>query len=150
MLSIADKHYFPPLNVMVWWYCKVHTKSLHPNWCIKVVSSPARLPCWWIILFFLSSDMIVSVGHVYIKIFTFLKKLWDPFLWMGFNCLKTTKLLQKKKFTFYHSVPRTSLHSFSWPRKDERVSWPQSHSAVLNLGPLNWESRTLTTRALLV
>ena len=107
----------PPMNVMVGWYCKVHTKSHHPNWCIKVVRSPAR--------------------H------------WDPFLWIGFNCLKTTKPLQKK-FTFYHSIPRTSWYSFSWPRKDERVSWPWSHSAVLNLGLLNWESRTLTTWALLV
>ena len=35
------------------------------------------------------------------------------------------------------------------PRKDERLSWHWSHPAVLNMGPLNWESSALTTRPLL-
>ena len=149
MLSIADKHYFPPLNVMVWWYCKVHTKSLHPNWCIKVVSSPARLPCWWIILFFLSSDMIVSVGHVYIKIFTFLKKLWDPFLWMGLTASRLQSYYKKKSLLF--TTPSPGLLCTHLVGLGRMKGWVDlSHSAVLNLGPLNWESRTLTTRALLV
>ena len=30
------------------------------------------------------------------------KKLYGPFLWMGFNCLKATA-------TFYHSVPQKFL-----------------------------------------
>ena len=91
MLSIADKHHFR-INIMVWWYCKENAKSHNPIWCIKVINSPGRPPCWWILLIFLSSDMIVSVGLFWFKVFTFLKKLYDPFLWMGFNCLKTAKL----------------------------------------------------------
>ena len=62
MLSIADKHHFS--HIMVLWYCKVHIKSHHPNWYIKIVNSSAILSCWWIILIFLSSDMTGSVGHV--------------------------------------------------------------------------------------
>ena len=33
--------------------------------------------------------------------------------------------------------------------KDWRLSLPCSHPVVLNMGPLNWESSTLTTRPLL-
>ena len=35
------------------------------------------------------------------------------------------------------------------PRKDERLSRPWSHPVVLNTGPLDWQSSTLTTRPLL-
>ena len=35
------------------------------------------------------------------------------------------------------------------PREDERLSRPWSHPAVLNTGPLDWESSALTTRPLL-
>ena len=48
------------------------------------------------------------------------KKLYDPFLWMGFNCLKATATL-RRQFTFYHSVPRKSWYSFYWPWKDKRL-----------------------------
>ena len=34
-------------------------------------------------------------------------------------------------------------------RKDERLSRPWNHPVVLNMGPLDWESNTLTTRPLL-
>ena len=44
---------------------------------------------------------------------------------------------------------RKSSYSFDWPWKDERLSWPCSNSVVLNQGPLDWESSTLTTRSLL-
>ena len=53
-----------PVNIMVWWYCKENAKSRHPNWCITVINSTARLPCLWIIVVVLLSDMIVSVSHV--------------------------------------------------------------------------------------
>ena len=36
------------------------------------------------------------------------------------------------------------------PRKDERLSRPWSHPAVLNTGPMDWESSALTTRPLYV
>ena len=87
----------------------------------------------------------VSLNEVEIKNFL---KLYDPFLWMGFNCLKATFTL-RRQFTFYHSVPRNSWYSFYWPRKDERLSRPWNHPVVLNTGPLDWESSTLTTRPLL-
>ena len=35
------------------------------------------------------------------------------------------------------------------PRKDERLSWPWNHAVVLNMGPRDWESSTLTIRPLL-
>ena len=134
------------MSIMVWGYCKVHTKSHYPNWCIKVVNSPARLPFWWIILIFLSSYFLV--GHVQFKLFTFFKKTLQSLFMNGVQLPQDYKATTKRQFTFYHSVPRTSWHSFSQPQKDERLSSSWSHSAVLNLGPLNWESRTLTTRPL--
>ena len=75
------------------------------------------------------------------------KTLWH-LLWMGFNCLKGTATLMRQ-FTFYHSVPRNSWYSFCWPPKDERLSRPWNHTAVLNMGPLDWESSALTTRPML-
>ena len=74
-----------------------------------------------------------------------LKKLYGPFLWMEFNCLKA-KATSRRQFTFYHSFARNSWFSFYQPRKDERLSQPQSHPVVLNTGPLDWESSALTTR----
>ena len=73
------------------------------------------------------------------------KNFMAPFLWMGFNCLKATAT-SRRQFTFYHSVPRNSWYSFYRPRKDERLSQLWSHPVVLNTGPLDWESRALTTR----
>ena len=70
-----------------------------------------------------------------------LKKLYGPFLWMGFNCLKATAT-SRRQFTFYHSVPRNSWYSFYRPRKDKRLSRPWSHPVVLSTGPLDWESRS--------
>ena len=75
-------------------------------------------------------------------------KLYGPFLWIRFNCLKATAT-SRRQFTFYHSVPRNSWYSFYRPQKDERLSRPWSHSLVLNTGPLDWESSALTTRPLL-
>ena len=79
---------------------------------------------------------------------TLKKKLYGPFLWMGFNCLKATATL-RRQFTFYHPVPRNSWYSFYQPHKDERLTWPWSHSVVLSMGPLDWESSALTTWPLL-
>ena len=62
---------------------------------------------------------------------TFLLKLYGPFLWMGFNCLKATAT-SRRQFTFYHSVPRNYWYSFYRPCKDERLSRPWSHPVVLN------------------
>ena len=78
-----------------------------------------------------------------------LKKLYGPFLWMRFNCLKATAT-SRRQFTFYRSVPRNSWSSFYRPRKDERLSRPWSHPVVLNMGLLDWKSSTLTTRPVLL
>ena len=75
------------------------------------------------------------------------KKLYDPFLWMGFNCLKA-RAASRRQLTFYYQVPRNFWYSLYRPRKDERLSRPWSHLVVLNTGPLDWESSTLTTRPL--
>ena len=72
-------------------------------------------------------------------------KLYGPFLWMGFNCLKATAT-SSGQFTFYHSVPRNSWYSFYQPRKDERLSRPWSHPVVLNMGLLDWESSALSLK----
>ena len=76
------------------------------------------------------------------------KKLYGPFLRMGFNCLKAKATL-RRQFTFYHQVHRNSWYSFYRPLKDERLIRPWSHPVVLNTGPLDWESSILTTRSLL-
>ena len=55
----------------------------------------------------------------------------------------------RRQFTFYHSFPKISWYSFIRPGKDERLSQPWCHPMLLNLGPLDWESSTLTTRPLL-
>ena len=73
------------------------------------------------------------------------KKLYGPFFWMGFNCLKAAATL-RSQFTFYHSAPRNSWYSFYRPPKDERLSRLWSHPVVLNTEPLDWESSALTTR----
>ena len=61
------------------------------------------------------------------------------------GCRATTR----SQFTFYHLGPRNFWYSFDRPRKDERLSRPWSHPAVLNTGPLDGESSALTTRPLL-
>ena len=52
-----------------------------------------------------------------LTVVSFKKKLYGPFLWMGFNCLKATAT-SRRQFTFYHSVPRNSWNSFYQPQKD--------------------------------
>ena len=85
--------------------------------------------------------------QTHMKEIFFKKKLYGPFSWMGFNSLKATKPLRWGSFTFYHEVPTDSWYSFDQPRKDEKLSGrPCSHPAVLNMGPLDWESTALTTR----
>ena len=49
---------------------------------------------------------------------------------------------------FLPLVPRNSWYSLYRPRKDERLSRPWNHPVVLIMGPLDWESRALTTRPL--
>ena len=64
------------------------------------------------------------------------KNLFDLFLWIGFNCLKTRSTL-KRQFTFCHKVPRNFWYLFYKPRKDGRLSQPWSQPLVLKMGPLD-------------
>ena len=70
------------------------------------------------------------------------KTLWPLFM-------DGVRATSRRQFTFYQSVPRNSWYSFYRPQKDEKLSRPWSHPVVLNTGPLDWESSTLTTRPLL-
>ena len=76
------------------------------------------------------------------------KKLYGPVLWMGFNCLKASAT-SKRQFTFHHKVLRNPWFSLYRSRKDEKLSRPWRHPAILNTSPVDWESSTLTTRPLL-
>ena len=68
---------------------------------------------------------------------------------MEFHYLKATRATTRRQFTFYHYVSRNSWYIFDWPQRDERLSRFQRHPVILNTGPLNWESSTLTTMPLL-
>ena len=65
-------------------------------------------------------------------------------LWLGFNCLTATEPLWGD--SFYNLVPRSSWYLIDQPWKDESLSWPRSHPVLLNLGTLDWEFSTLTTK----
>ena len=73
--------------------------------------------------------------------------LYLPFLWMGFNCLKTTEPLWGDSLLL---VPRTYWYSLNRPWKGKKLSWSCSHLAVLNAGPLDRESSMLNTRPFLL
>ena len=101
-------------------------------------------------IYLFSLKFLVSQLSIYfLRYFAILKKLYGPFLWMGFNCLKARATLGRQ-FIFYHEVPRNSWYSFYRPRMAERLRQPWSHPVVLNTGPLDLEYRALTTRPLLL
>ena len=64
---------------------------------------------------------------------------------MGFNWLKATEP-RRGGSLFFTTVPRNFWYSFYRPPKDEWLSRPCSHAMVLNTGPPDWESSTLTTK----
>ena len=73
------------------------------------------------------------------------KKLYDTFFWMGFNCLNATGSLQGDSLLLTSKSPGSpGTHLIE--KMDGRLSWLWSHTMVLNLGRLEWESSALTTR----
>ena len=74
-----------------------------------------------------------------------IKNFMAPFYGWGFKSLKIIKPLQRESLLFTTNSPGVA----ATPRKDGRLSQPWSHSMVLNLGPLNWESSALTNKPLL-
>ena len=75
------------------------------------------------------SDMSITLKMTNDKDNQKKKKLYGPFLWMGFNCLKATAT-SRRQFNFYHSVPRNYWYSFYRSCKGERLSRPWSHPVV--------------------
>ena len=76
-------------------------------------------------------------------------KLYGPFLWVGFNCLKATEPLQGDSLLFttkFPEIPGTHLIDLG------RIKgWVDLGATqwFLYTGPVDWESRALTTRPLL-
>ena len=64
----------------------------------------------------------------------------------GVQLSQSYRAITRRQVTFYHLVPRSFWYSFNRPQKGETLIWPQSHPVVLNPGPLDWESSTLTAR----
>ena len=56
------------------------------------------------------------------------------------------QLSRSYRVAMRRQISRRSWCLFDRPRKDERLSRPWSHPVVMNPGPLDWESSTLTTR----
>ena len=86
-----------------------------------------------------------SVNLVQFKTFTLKKKkLYGPFLWMGFNGPNATEPLWGDSLLFTtQSLGRPGNHLLYLRRM--RLSWSWSHPAFMNPGPLDWESSSLTT-----
>lgn len=55
-----------------------------------------------------------------------------------------------EEITFFLHVPRSYWYSFDSSQKDERLSWPWSHTMALNPEALDWKTNTLTIRSLLL
>ena len=97
-------------------FCKIYRKTPLPEFFLNLADwRPATL---------LKRDSCFHVDFVKIlrapifkrPVRCTLKKLYGPFLWMWFNCLKA-------RATFYHKVPRYPSYSFFRSQKDERLIW---------------------------
>ena len=79
------------------------------------------------------------------KLFYIKKKLYGPFLWMGFNCIKGTEPPRRDSLLFTTQETGVfGIHLIILGRM-KGCPLPSSHPVVLNLGLLDWESSTLTT-----
>ena len=133
--------YFTTFNNSAFLGCHSNTvaTAMSFNWFNDLIA--------FLIFFFSFSPEFVCTGwHLYwpihfkyngyLKVKTFLKKLWPVFmdLWMGFICLKATEPLWGDSLLFtihFPEVPGTHLIEL------ERLSWSWSHPVVLNLRPLD-------------
>ena len=58
------------------------------------------------------SELLMFWNSIKIIVFAGLLKLYDPFLWMGFNCLKATEPLRGDSLLFttkFPAIPGTHL-----------------------------------------
>ena len=90
-----------------------------------------------------SSQTYDSVKNLYYK----KKTLWPLFM-DGVQVPQGYRATSRRQFTFYHSVPKILWYSFNRPWEDGRLHYLCSHSVVLNLGSLDRESGTLTTKSM--
>ena len=130
---------FKPVNWLVWKFCWDFKKVISgENWllrwnCVFFGWDFVPLCELWLkakaIFYFPNSlyyKTIYCEQNDYIPYIIYTKnflKIYGPFWWMGFSCLKPSAT-SRRQFTFYHSVPRYSWYSFYRPRKDERLSRP--------------------------
>ena len=78
----------------------------------------------------------------------YFKTLWPLFM-DGFQLPQSCSHFKEAVYFLPLSSQKFLVYSFYRPRKDEKLSRPWSHTVVLNTGPLDWKSSTLTTRVLL-
>ena len=90
-----------------------------------------------------SSQTYDSVKNPYYK----KKTLWPLFM-DGVQVPQGYRATSRRQFTFYHSVPKILWYSFNRPWEDGRLHYLCNHSVVLNLGSLDRESGTLTTKSM--
>ena len=75
------------------------------------------------------------------------KTLWPFFYGWGSTASRLQSHFEEAVY-FYHQVPRKFWYSFDRTLKDKRLSQTWSNPVVLNTGPQDWESSTLTTIAI--
>ena len=63
---------------------------------------------------------------------------------------KVCRATTRRQFTFYHLFSRNSWYPFDQPQKDERLTWPWSHTVAFNTGPFDWGSSASTNRPVFV
>ena len=65
------------------------------------------------------------------------KKTLRPFFKDGVRLSQDYIANTRRKFTFYHKVPRSYWYSFGRPPKNKKLSRPWSHPVFFNLRPLD-------------
>ena len=118
--QIHSEHFFrqkPPqndLNKMTLWSYELQDKIKKPRiWSVisscQIIPSPGLfLYTYWFNLFISKQVLLLANKSLYRLLNTYFRtsidkknKLYDPFLWMGFICLKA-RATSRRQFTFYH------------------------------------------------
>ena len=88
-------------------------------------------------LFFFHRKWLLAWNELILKLIDGLLKLHGPFLWMGFNYLKTTKSIRRDSLLFTNKSPEVDTHLIDLERMK---GWERL--------PGDFELGTLTTRLL--
>ena len=84
-------------------------------------------------------DMNKYFIYIYIYIYIYIAVAVQSWFWVRVELMAWTQSVRANTMC---------IRSFCYASKDERLSRPWSYPVILNMGPLNWESSTLTTRPL--